>query len=237
MDNKNIPEANDEEPTNNELKTGSPVNKEYDGPIEEDAGPSGVPDLPGSVAKSPRISIHKPGLSKSEHSIRQVITSQDVANALKLTSLSYATNNPRLKSLNLKEVKIPFSKELEKDETGNIAKNLIGCFKFNKDTANVTEVPLHIHTLSPITNESVKDNPNSSCIHSNCQTELPVVKTNEVIVTKSLIEPKMSKVDSKTKKTSGTVSERSDVVLAQTDSLSSIGSMVCRICMTRGRER
>lgn len=241
MDNKDKTDASEEESTHNEDKTTKCPAKNYT-QSEDDAGPSGAPDLPGAVTKSPRISIHKPGLSKSEHSIRQIITDKDVAKALKLTSMSYATTNPILKNLNMKEVKIPIPKELssDKSETGNVAiKSLVtGCFKFNKETVNVPEVPFSIHTaISTITNEMIQDIPNSSCINSNIQTERPMVKANEVIVTNNLIEPKISKADSKGKKTSGSLSERSDLALAQADSLSSIGSMVCRICMTRGRER
>lgn len=105
----------------------------------------------------------------------------------------------------------------------------------NMNIKDIREVPLQtvqtVQTaIESIANET-QELPNASC---NVQTEcLPVLTvTNEVIVTS--IEPKVLKDK---KKTSGSLSERSDVAVAQRDSLSSIGSNVCRICMTRGRER
>lgn len=214
----------------------SPEKQEEDVPEEtkineninrENAGPSAA-FLPGAI-HSPKI---RPGFSKSEHNIRQIITTQDVTNALK--SLSFGAPTQAIKNINLKDLKIPILKDHENDESTtliDIKKFMASCFKLNKDTPIVVnEIPLQSVHTSSIPNE-IQEFPNASC---NAETEcLPVVMAaNEVIVTS--IEPKLSK---EKKKTSGNVSERSDLAVEQRDSLSSIGSNVCRICMTRGRER
>lgn len=193
----------------------------------ENAGPSGI-FLPGAI-QSPKT---RPGLSKSEHNIRQIITTQDVTNALK--SLSFASPTQAIKNINLKDLKIPITKDDINESTTllDIKKFMASCFKLNKENAvALREIPLQsVHTVIARPNET-QELPNASC---NVQTEcLPVLTAaNEVIVTS--IEPKVSKDK---KKTSGNISERSEVAVAQRDSLSSIGSNVCRICMTRGRER
>ncbi|CAH0598261.1 unnamed protein product [Chrysodeixis includens] len=210
----------------------------------DDAGPSGTITLPGAVhhAKCPLQA--KPGISKSEHSIRHIITSKDVTNALK--SLSFAAPAQAIKNLNLKELKIPI---LDSDETAekddsttliDLKKFMASCFKINRDApnaivlgeiSNVQNIQNVRTLISPVSEP--QEIANSSCNH--VQTEsAPINLPNEVIVTTG-IEPRLSK--SEKKKTSGSLSERSDLGIAQRDSLSSIGSNVCRICMTRGRER
>lgn len=206
----------------------------------DDAGPSGTINLPGAVHHVKSNIPAKPGISKSEHNIRHIITSKDVTNALK--SLSFGTPAAQIiKNLNLKELKIPI---LDRDETIekvdsttliDLKKFMASCFKFNKETSNAIvlgEIPnvQNVAVMSPVAEQEIA---NSS--FGNIQTEsVPLQNANEVIITNS-IEPKLSKADKK--KTSGSLSERSDLGVAQRDSLSSIGSNVCRICMTRGRER
>ncbi|XP_022837536.1 uncharacterized protein LOC111364747 isoform X3 [Spodoptera litura] len=221
----------------------------------DDAGPSGANNLPGAVQQAKSCLQAKPGLSKSEHSMRHIITSKDVTNALK--SLSFGTPAQTIKNLNLKELKIPI---LDRDENADnsatfidLKKFMASCFKVNREpaamvlgeipTVPITTVPI---TTVPITNMPVvhpvistvpepteMTNPSYSNV-TNVQTECRSINTNEVIVTNT-IEPKISKPDKK--KTSGTLSEKSDLGITARDSLSSIGSNVCRICMTRGRER
>ncbi|XP_026735753.1 uncharacterized protein LOC113499466 isoform X2 [Trichoplusia ni] len=207
----------------------------------DDAGPSGTITLPGAVhhAKCPLQA--KPGISKSEHSIRHIITSKDVTNALK--SLSFAAPAQAIKNLNLKELKIPIldnEDTAEKDDSTtliDLKKFMASCFKVNREAptaivlGEISNVQNVRTVISPVSEP--QEIANSSCNH--VQTEsAPINLPNEVIVT-SGVEPKLSKSDKK--KTSGSLSERSDLGIAQRDSLSSIGSNVCRICMTRGRER
>ncbi|KAG6451022.1 E3 ubiquitin-protein ligase MARCHF1 isoform X2 [Manduca sexta] len=187
---------------------------------EDNAGPS-VPTLPGAV-QSPKT---KTGLSKSEHSIH-LITTKDVTDALK--SLNQTPQG--IVNLNFNELKIPI---LEKDVAAtdpttliDLKKFMASCFKFNKEGNKVIIETPNVHAVT-ITSEITE--PNSS---NDTQTEsIP----NEVLIT-AQIESKVSKAVADRKK-SGSLSERSDLALVQRDSISSIGSNVCRICMTRGRER
>lgn len=221
--------------------------------IQDDPGPSRI-KLPGSV-QSPKV--HRPCISKSEHSIAKIITRQEVANAIKLTSLSFGNHIPSSdRNVNLKEIKIPILEKydnVDKIDTATIVdlkKFMASCFKINKDVniAPVSEVDMNIHSAL---NTVISDIPNTSCVTNNAQTDDSEInkKHNEVIVTNPIlsalaappiVDPILSKIvpdkESK-KKTSGSNSEKSDLALTQRDSLSSIGSNVCRICMTRGRER
>lgn len=198
---------------------------------EDDAGPSGV-ILPGAIPQSPFNKI-KPGVSKSEHNIRQIITSKDVANALKLTSLSFGNANKT--NVDVKELKIPILDENKEDESITLVelkKFMTSCFKLNKNISNVvnetTNVNVH-SAISTITNDLVQNIPNISLATN----KRPL---NEVVVTNT--DSKQPKnVENNKKKNSGSLSEKSDLGVTQRDSLSSIGSNVCRICMTRGRER
>lgn len=241
MDENGNPDEKHGEETTAQERVGTKNIQEITG-LQDDAGPSGAIPLPGAVSEHTKTVFQaKPGLSKSEHNIRQFITSKDVANALK--SLSFGNPDPINHSINLNELKIPM---LDRDQTTNpddstsfvdLKKFIVSCFKFNKDGPNnmiVEEVPTVTQPL--ITNIEI---PNTSC--NNVQTENPPEPNvmNEVIITNtSPVETKVSKVsDTNKKKTSGNLSERSEFGLGQRDSLSSIGSNVCRICMTRGRER
>lgn len=181
----------------------------------DDAGPSGTSNLPGAI-QSPRP---KAGLSKSDHCIRQIITTNDVTNALK--SLSFGAPNQEIPSLdNQTENK----ENLVATNLIDLKKFMISCFKYNSETpVVVSEIPLEaVHV----------EIPNVNC---NIETEcIPIPNlANEVLIT-GPIETKILKNE---KKKAGNLSERSDLAVAQRDSLSSIGSNVCRICMTRGRER
>jgi hypothetical protein len=202
-----------------------------------DAGPSGCVSLPGEVPEPIKINFQsKTGISKSEHSIRHIITSKDVASALKSLSITsnQTTNN---------ELKIPIidkDAQEDKDPTTliDLKKFMATCFKINKDTPSgvlLGDIPIqNIQTAPVITSEVIHDIPNTSCPNH----EITANKTNEVVVTNSKgEEEKASRVPSEKKKTSGIISEKSDYEVGQRDSLSSIGSNVCRICMTRGRER
>ncbi|XP_026316111.1 uncharacterized protein LOC113227414 isoform X3 [Hyposmocoma kahamanoa] len=222
--------------------------------IQDDPGPSRI-NLPGSL-QSPKV--HRPCISKSEHSITKIITRQDVANAIKLTSLSFGNHIPSSdRNVNLKEIKIPILEKcdnVKKIDTATIVdlkKFMTSCFKINKDVsiAPVSEVDMNVHSAL---NTIISDVPNTSCVTNNAQTNDSDInkKHNEVIITNPILstiavpapilDPILSKIgadkESK-KKNSGNNSEKSDLALTQRDSLSSIGSNVCRICMTRGRER
>lgn len=248
MDNKGE-DSNGEETKKKETKVKT-EKKEKEKPlqIQDDPGPSRI-NLPGSVL-SPKV--HRPCISKSEHSIAKIITRQDVANAIKLTSLSFGNHIPSSdRSVNLKEIKIPILEKcdnVDKIDTATIVdlkKFMTSCFKVNKDVniAPVSEVDMNVHSAV------ISDVPNTSCVTNNAQTDDSEInkKHNEVIITNPvlsavtvpILDPILSKIGDKEtkKKTSGNNSEKSDLALTQRDSLSSIGSNVCRICMTRGRER
>lgn len=210
----------------------------------DDAGPSGWIALPGTVNNPKKTFPTQPGISKSEHSIRHIITNKDVTNALR--SLSFGAPTQTIKNLNLKELKIPIMNDetIEKDDSTtliDLKKFMASCFKLTKEPANV-QMALNELTRPtvPTVVSSVKielpDPPDVTNLANNIPIEAPVPKTNEIIVTKT-VDPKTMKTGTEKKKTSGTFSERSDLGVAPRDSLSSIGSNVCRICMTRGRER
>ncbi|CAG9568497.1 unnamed protein product [Danaus chrysippus] len=187
----------------------------------QDAGPSRIVNLPGAIQHSPRNVIT--GRSKSEHSIKPYITSADVANALKITSLSFGNQNQTTD----RELKIPMlDKNDDKDDTITfieLKKLMASCFKISKDTNEIANVNVHT-AISGITNDLVHSIPNVS---------LNKADINDVVVTQ---DSRSNKAPESRKKNSGNLSEKSDL-LAQRDSLSSIGSNVCRICMTRGKER
>ncbi|XP_049881056.1 E3 ubiquitin-protein ligase MARCHF8-like [Pectinophora gossypiella] len=238
MDNKENQDTNAEEATkeeNQEAEAKNNVDKKTVIPLPEDAGPSRTENLPGSVC-SPKV--HRAGLSKSEHSIAQIITRQDVANALKLTSLSFGTSNPPVKNINFKDLKIPSidknddASKVDSATMMDLKRFMATCFKFNKEGPNITTVPeVPVCAINTVVNE-IQEIPNSSCITANAQTDDPTLLKQT-----TPNEPKISKAGADKKKTSGSLSERSDLGLTTRDSLSSIGSNVCRICMTRGRER
>lgn len=233
MDSKDKPGKKDEEPANEENKANTSVEL-ITAVNQNDAGPSGVVPLPGAIPEIKTNFQSKPGLSKSEHNLRHIITSKDVANALK--SLNINSTNQIIKT-NLNELKIPILNKDDKEESEpttfvDLKKFMASCFKINKETHSgiILGDIQNVQAAPVITSDVLPEIPNTSAIRSD--------KTNEVVVTNSAgIQEKVSKVSSEKKKTSGNLSERSDLGLAQRDSLSSIGSNVCRICMTRGRER
>lgn len=249
-------DSNGEESKKKEIKVKTEKKeKEKSLHIQDDPGPSRI-ILPGSVL-SPEV--HRPYISKSEHSIAKIITRQDVANAIKLTSLSFGNYIPLSdRNVNLKEIKIPIAQKydnVDKVDTATIVdlkKIMASCFKINKDVniAPVSEVDMNINMNSALSTV-ISDIPNTSCVSSNAQTDDSGIdkKQNEVIITnpvlsaitvpEPILDSILSKIvpDKEKKKTSGSLSEKSDLAVAQRDSLSSIGSNVCRICMTRGRER
>ncbi|CAF4941551.1 unnamed protein product [Pieris macdunnoughi] len=198
--------SNQEECTKNILE--KPIS-----PEQNDAGPSRIFALPGSVSPphNSKLHLNNSGRSKSEHSIRN-ITPEDLTNALKLTSLSSEPKNP-LQNINFRELHIPILDKIEKDDNSatliELKKFMASCFKHkvSQDRLNQSVA---------VTNDVVLNIPNATCT-----TKVP----NEVTV-----DPKQSKE----RKKSG--SDKPEFV-TQRDSLSSIGSNVCRICMTRGRER
>lgn len=202
---------------------------------QDDAGPSGL-ILPGAIPHNlNHLKKIKSGISKSEHNIRQVITSQDVANALKLTSLSFRNTNEN--NIDVTELKIPILDNKTENESVSLIelKNFMtSCFKLNKNVANVinetSNVTVRSATVNTMNNEVTLNIPNVSVVTN------PL--TNETINTIiDLKQPKNEIKEISKKKNSGSLSEKSDLGLAQRDSLSSIGSNVCRICMTRGKER
>lgn len=197
--------------------------------IQGDAGTSGTASLPGAI-QSPRSL----GVSKSEQNFYR-ITTQDLSNALK--SLSFGATPPAGK-INFQELNIPI---LDKEDAPvkedsmtlvDLKQFIASCFKFSKDTNNVAlGETSNIHNISN-RSKTIETNILNANIEANTNIDI----TNNVIVTNG-IEAKLSKVCADKKKTSGNISERSEIAIAQRDSLSSIGSNVCRICMTRGRER
>ncbi|CAG4965998.1 unnamed protein product [Colias eurytheme] len=233
---KSLPDAAD---TDNSVESNKnilekPVNQQVN-----DAGPSSKVILPGSISPpSPtpthesKLHLNNLGNSKSEHCIRNTITSKDVANALKLTSLSFGPNKA-IPDINFKELHIPILDKMEKEDNSatliELKRFMASCFKLHKagqsdapERTNIQNVQTAINT---ITNDLILNIPNASCTG-----KVP----NEVAVNPP-VDPKQSKAERK--KTSGSISDRSDFGVAPRDSLSSIGSNVCRICMTRGRER
>lgn len=242
MENKEKPITDGEKNTTNEVKTTDSKSKGQN--ANEDAGPSsGSSELPGAVVHA-KVMQAKPGISKSEHSMRHIITSKDVTEALK--SLSYGKPTQTSTNLNLKELKIPI---LDNDTAAaidgsttliDLKKFMASCFKFAKDTPNsipivLSEIP-NVQSVHPVIPDVTRpDTIEITCPgNSMVQTEDVPLVTNEVIVTKPIIDAKISKPD---KKKTGSLSEKSDLGITARDSLSSIGSNVCRICMTRGRER
>lgn len=232
MDSKDKPDREDgEETVKEEIVTESV--KITIGTSPNDAGPSTI--LPGAVPDMRLNFQSKTGLSKSEHNLRHIITNKDVEIALK--SLNINPNNQvkpnEFIQIVSKEVKV----EAEPTTFVDLKKFMASCFKINKETHSgilLGEVPapVNVQAAPVITGDALQEGveiPNTSTVCSN--------KTNEVVVTG--VDEKVSKNSSEKekKKSSANASERSDLGLAQRDSLSSIGSNVCRICMTRGRER
>ncbi|XP_063834161.1 E3 ubiquitin-protein ligase MARCHF8-like isoform X2 [Ostrinia nubilalis] len=232
MDDKDKPDTKDTEDLTNTVNVNKDV-KPNNNTNQNDAGPSSLP-LPGAT-ENIKINLQiTPGLSKSEHSICHIITTKDVANALRSLNISA---NPVLKT-NINELKIPIFDKDDKEEADpttfvDLKKFMASCFKINKETHSGIILGDIQNVAAPvITGEVIQEVPNTSC-------NTAPIKPNEVVVT-SGVEQKVSKVGSDKKKTSGNLSERSterEFPVAQRDSLSSIGSNVCRICMTRGRER
>ncbi|CAK1547677.1 unnamed protein product [Leptosia nina] len=217
---KSLPDNADNQEECGKNILGKPVS-----PEQNAAGPSRIITLPGSVSPpihNSKLHLNNSGRSKSEHSIRTNITTKDLANALKLTSMSFEPKT--LPHINFKDLNIPILDKIEKDDNSatliELKKFMASCFKHKagQDRPNVQNVQTAINT---ITNDLVLNVPNASC----------TAKVPNVVNT---VDQKQSKDK---KKTSGSLSDRSEFAVTQRDSLSSIGSNVCRICMTRGRER
>ncbi|CAK1589621.1 unnamed protein product [Parnassius mnemosyne] len=250
MDEENKINTADENDNEIKVEHGKDVSQITD--TTDDAGPSGFIPLPGEILHTPK-SIFQPktGISKSEHSIRQIITTKDVANALKLSSFSFSPKTEALKNINFKELKIPTLYKNENNEQCDattfleLKQFVASCFQTNKDVHNfaLAEVPnvQNVHTaISSIIHEPTHDEPNLNCIQNVNTTITDTLNISNEIrgPDLNLIETKQSKyTEGNKKKTSGNLSDKSDYGLAPRDSLSSIGSNVCRICMTKGRER
>ncbi|XP_072946595.1 uncharacterized protein [Epargyreus clarus] len=204
--------------------------------INDDAGPSSFLNLPGSVTQAPRNI--RPGISKSEHSLKEIITRKDVADALKMTSLSFSPQGD--KNCNVPELKIPIleGRDKTKDESPTLIelkRFMVSCLKTNRDH-NGNQIP-SVHNINIVNrnvNDLVQTIPNSRYVVG--QSGVTGVLNANELVKNTAAEPKLPKPADK-RKTSGSLTERSDLCVTQRDSLSSIGSNVCRICMTRGRER
>ncbi|XP_063627630.1 uncharacterized protein LOC134799143 isoform X2 [Cydia splendana] len=196
--------------------------------LEDDAGPSQTNDLPGAI---PFKANHPLKLSKSEHSIRQIYTNKDVA-PLDLTSRSF---EPLVRDVNIANTKDLSGEETNRNESMFIdVKNFMASY-FRVDRENQVAVS-EVQNTALSTVSGMQDD--TKCV-TDAQTEDKSSAPANVIVTNQP-EPdtKLSKSGSENKKkTSGTLSEKSGFAVVQRDSLSSIGSNVCRICMTRGRER
>ncbi|XP_068624249.1 uncharacterized protein [Battus philenor] len=247
MDEENKTERAEE--NNNGLNVQSEKITKQRAHILDDAGPSRFTPLPGEIPSNPINNYHiKSGKSKSEHSLRQFITSQDVANALKLSSLSFGPTSDAIKNINFKDLKIPIINKSENKEQCDpttfleLKKFVASCFISNKDVNNfaLSDVPNVQNVHTAVSSVVIESTPDVHCF-PNPHTEIVDVVniSNDIKVQNpNLIDTKQSKtIEGHKKKTSGNLSEKSDFGLATRDSLSSIGSNVCRICMTKGRER
>lgn len=226
-----------EEKTLSETKIGDTDDAKSENNINvAEAGPSGCEELPGSITPC----INKQGISRSEVNIRKIFANNEVPNTITLTSLSFGPNPQNIYEIRDEDV------SLQKNFI-DMKKFIASCFKFNKESNHVvdinnvpivTEVPVNF-VNRPVIVEGVQETYNPNCLTNNTQTEPVVEVSNEIVIANfNPSESKTSKVtpDSKSK-TSGNISERSEIHVTQRDSLSSIGSNVCRICMTRGKER
>ncbi|XP_048007092.1 uncharacterized protein LOC125242356 isoform X2 [Leguminivora glycinivorella] len=206
---------------------------------EDDAGPSQTTDLPGAIPFKANPPLK---LSKSEQNFRQIHTHND-AKPLDLTSISFG---PR--DVNTNNVIERIGEDTDKSESMFIdIKNFMASY-FRVDRDNQVAV-------SEVQNAPLKTVPtvqeDTSCVTPVQTDNKPVVPANviaqtvdkpvvhaNVIMTQPTPDTNLSKACSENKKkTSSTLSEKSGFTVVQRDSLSSIGSNVCRICMTRGRER
>ncbi|XP_037967203.2 uncharacterized protein LOC105380980 isoform X1 [Plutella xylostella] len=191
-------------------------------PMQDGAGPSKANEsLPGSTQTVPKTFLIKPGLSKSEQNIRHIFTTEYVSDAIRVARDNiklHKTDDPLVKN----QKDIPAALELS-DLVVSICSKL-GPFNEISVTGvnNVTLVDENVDCSSIVTNNLV-------------QTDIGLKVVNQVIVTHPE-EPKIPKYepDAASKKKDGSLA--SDFP-TQRDSLSSIGSNVCRICMTKGRER
>ncbi|KPI97722.1 E3 ubiquitin-protein ligase MARCH2 [Papilio xuthus] len=246
MDEEN--KINKEDANDKGLNNQNKVKVKQLGQAADDAGPSRFTPLPGEIPQTPK-SIYQQitGKSKSEHSLRQFITTQDVANALKLSSLSFTPANESIKNINFKDLKIPNLTKTENSERCepatflDLKKFVASCFT-SKDTENLAlvEVPNVQNVHTAISSIITEPTPEVQRFQSPPTQIIDIVNvTNDIRVPNAnLIDIKQSKtIEGHKKKTSGNLSEKSDFRLAARDSLSSIGSNVCRICMTKGRER
>lgn len=219
-----------------------------------EAGPSWCENLPGTV--TPRSTIlTKTGLSKSDVNIRKTVTNGDAGNNITLTSLSFEPNTRKC------EEKVSDDSKLDNVD---LKQFVASCFKVNQENSVapiiITDTIVPVKDIPNLPNytelsETVKNAPQvlhvplsseeagniseaKTTVQSILNDATVQVVTNVVLPSSTIPKlPKVASEISNKKKTSGNTSERSDLGLTQRDSLSSIGSNVCRICMTRGRER
>ncbi|XP_063371799.1 E3 ubiquitin-protein ligase MARCHF8-like isoform X2 [Cydia amplana] len=195
--------------------------------VEDDAGPSQTSDLPGAI---PFKANHPLKLSKSEQSIRQIYTHKDVA-PLDLTSISFG---PQVRDVNIANAKDLNVEETNKNDSMFVdIKNFMASY-FRVDRENQVAVS-EVQNTALSTVSAVQD---TNCVTAAQMEDKPSAPANVIVTNQPAPDPNLSKTGSENKKkTSETLSERSGFAIVQRDSLSSIGSNVCRICMTRGRER
>lgn len=196
--------------------------------LEDDAGPSQTNDLPGAIPFKANSPLK---LSKSEQSIRQIYTHKDVA-TLDLTSISFG---PQVRDINTANTKELNGEETNKNDSMFIdIKNFMASY-FRVDRENQVAVS-EVQNTALSTVSGVQEDTN--CVTAAQTEDKSSVPANVIVTSQPAPDPNLSKSGSENKKkTSGTLSERSGFAVVQRDSLSSIGSNVCRICMTRGRER
>lgn len=161
------------------------------------AGPS-TSVLPGAVHKP----MPKPGQSKSEHSIRHVITTNDVANALKLTSLSFSPLQLE-DNMNFKDVKLPLGlKETlnngpkEDFKTfADIKDLMVACIKKQglnlADVSNVQSINTGVSNilLTPVHDPTVNANVVASSKEQTDKAPPITLKANEVLLTGNSFTP------------------------------------------------
>ncbi|KAL4716753.1 hypothetical protein ACJJTC_001909, partial [Scirpophaga incertulas] len=235
MDNKETPDKADNQESNEEKKLNLEVKCSTEN-RQSDDGPSGFISLPGEVEPIKLQFQSKTGLSKSEHSIRHIITSKDVANAIKSLNIKNCTNDIIQPIINKCE-----NNEQKPTTLVDLNKFLTSCHRVVAEPQSgiqLNDISNHnvdLDTIPIVTNVTICEAPNSSS-HQKPIECVSIHKVNKTNVNSNVVVEKSSKSSEK-KKTSGNLSERSEYGIAQRDSLSSIGSNVCRICMTRGRER
>ncbi|GBP37523.1 E3 ubiquitin-protein ligase MARCH2 [Eumeta japonica] len=191
----------------------------------DNAGPSKFEDLPGAITMHTVASPIGTSISISEPQTRHLITEGDLSNALKMTSVSFSNRKQNLK-FKLKGTDLDLAKIME------------SCLKINNEEADSVKAnqKFNLPTVPTIRiQEELSDSTNS---HLNGSPRTEAANISEAkLTTNSRLVKKQSSLEHNRKRSSRSSSQLSGLMSNHKDSMSSIGSNVCRICMTRGRER